>query len=272
MMNKLKILLFAFVIFPNTVLSQLNTDSLLTEIKSFTIILSDTINESTLINTYVSPDSLEQYVICQNLKGEIVNVSMISFAIHCKSVDHLGRETLEAYYDGDGVLKSIPSIGQVFRETIYFDSISMKQTNYRRGDRSLEFRTERYFDEQQREIERREYDDALDLTYRSKCQFDDVNHTRTEKLFDSESNLIVNDCGAAIEVIKYPISGFTENSNDWLEQRMYTSDMKLVDCYNSYGFDSSYAILRRIPESDNKIRIVLLNAKNEVLFDEVIQN
>lgn len=262
---------FAFVLLPVGTSAQLDIDSLLTEIENYVIIDSVPLDDSIFIKTYTSSNSTQRYEICQNLKGEIVNPSQLGFAIHYMTVDQMGRETVRAYYSANGTLKNIPSIGRVLTQTVYFDSISMEQINYIYGDGSIELRIERFFDKKRRVIDRRVYDGDLNLQHKAFYEFDDNLNTRTTKIFDSESNLMVNECGGAIEVIKYPESGFTENSIDWLEERMYNSEMELVDCYRVNGFDKPYAILNRTPISGSKFRVVLLNAKKEILFDDTVQ-
>lgn len=250
-------------------MSQVDIGEFKSKIVEYTIVDSVSTTESMSTYTYASPDSTIIYEVNYNSAGEIINDEWWDIAITYRILDHKGREIEFSQYEKDGTLAVRDSPPII--ETIYFDSISVKQTNYLNGDRSLESRMERTYDIQGREIEMRWYDKNFNLESKTTYDFDDKNRTRTEKQYDAGLVLKNSRCGVAIKVIKYSISGFTENRAEWLEERFYDSEMHLVDCAHNYVYDKSFSIIQRTPMPGNKIRFVLLNAKNEIVLDDIVQ-
>lgn len=269
MIKKLLISLFAFLAISNFALSQLDIEGFKAKVANYTIVDSVSRMESTFSKTYASPDSTNIYEVNFNFEGEIINDEWWDIAITHRILDQRGREIEFSQYEKDGTLaiRDTPPI----IETIYFDSISVKQTNYLNGDRGLESRMERSYDDQGREIEMRWYDKNFNLESKTTYDFDDENHTRTEKQYDAGIILKTSSCGVAIKVVKYPMSGFIENRTKWLEERFYDAEMKLVDCAHNYVYDKSFSIVQRTQLPGNKIRFVLLNAKSEIVKDEIVQ-
>jgi len=233
----------------------IETDSLISESPYF---------ESMVSKTYASQDSLEIYRINFDLNGELINSSGWGIAIACSHLDSLGRKIESSQYDKDGTLAETDTPPII--ETVYFDSISMEQTNYRNSDRSIEGRMENTYDEQRRVIEMRWYDKNLNLESRTTYDFDDKNRTRTERSYNSSSELQISKCGRAIHVITYEEGSFAEyNFYTWVEERFYDEVMNLVDCSHNYSFDKQFSIVKREKLGNNRMKFTLLNAKNEIV-------
>ena len=269
MMKKPLIYLFAFFVLPNFALCQIDIAELKSKIVEYTIVDSVSATESMSTYIYASPDSTDIYEVNYNSVEEIINDEWWGIAITHRILDHKGREIEFSQYEKNGTLavRDTPPIIQTF----FFDSIPVEQTNYLNKDRSLESRLERTYDDRGREIERKWYDKNFNLESKTTFHFDDENHTRTEKQYDAGIILKTSSCGVAIKVVKYPTSGFTENRTKWLEERFYDAEMKLVDCAHNYVYDKSFSIVQRTQLPGNKIRFVLLNARSEIVKDEIVQ-
>lgn len=247
-------------------LSQLNIEELNKQLASYTLVDSRTTAFSLIQKTFASPDSLELYRIIYNSDGSITNPPVYGSAILHDKLDAFGRILHSFPYLANG--ETSPSITYQY---VYFDSIPMVQINHLSNKGQLLSRMEKVFDQHDRLIEKRLYTKQLDLEWRDTYEFDDDKHLRFERSYDALSNLLVNECGVAIKVQKFPPSGYQEDRLTILEERFYDVDMQLVDCSKHYGYSGiePYSIVQRIHENA-QVRELRMNAKNEVVFDDII--
>ena len=267
-MKKTIIYLFALCFTPTLALTQLDIEAFKTELTDY-VVVDSVSKESMTTLTFSSRDSTNIFEVNYDSDGEIINDEWWDIAITNRKLDSKGREIEFAQYEKDGTLaeRDTPPI----IETIYNDSDAIKRTNYLKGDRSIESSSVKKYDTKGREIEMRWFDGKNKLERITTYEFDDENHSRTEKQFDSKSIIETDGCGVAIKVIKFPESGYLDDRTTWVEEKYFNKNLKLVDCTHNYLNDKPFSIIQRTKLNENKFRFVLLNAKGEIINDEIVE-
>lgn len=267
-MNQIKhFLILTIICFcPGFMYSQINIEKLENLLTSYNLVDSSGTVFSLVQKTFVSPDSSDLYRIIYNSNGIITNPPVYLYAIRHDELDSLGRVLLSTSYLSNGEIS--PSI---IYQYVYFDSTPMIQINHLTNKGQLSSRLEKEFDQNGRLIEKRSYDKKLKLEWRNTFEFDDNRYLRFEKMYDSRSNLVLDDCGVVFKVQKFPTSGYEENYLYILEESFYDIDMNLVDCTKHYGngIVEPFSRVQRIREGSN-VRELRYNAMNEIVFDEII--
>jgi len=144
-----------------------------------------------------------------------------------------------------------------------------EMVDYLSASRNLQSRMQQEFDSSKREIVRIWFDEDLKITSKTTFEYDDKTGSMTERHYDYELNLVINKCGVAAKVIFYSSPNFLDDFFVRTEERFLDKDMKLIDCKHNYTYDYDFAVVKRKKLPNNRLQFTLLNAKGEVVKEDV---
>jgi hypothetical protein len=203
------------------------------------------------------------YQFTVDKKGTIANNDWGSCLLITK-MDSIGRPIEKRTFEKGGKLFGADSPPVI--KIKYIDLERIEQTDFYNSNLSFVERIEMFYDSIGREIALIGYDKNLKITTKQTTEFIDTENARIKKFYNSNLQLIENDCGVSIWYIR------TNQPNGFeVERRYLDKHSNLVDCtHEDPELLFAYNVAKQI-ENRNEWKMTYYTKKGEIVREFIFK-
>ena len=243
-------------------IGQLNIDSLYTALKN-TFPTGNKEKGVSRHKIFTNPSENTTYDFTLDTKGKIAEDSW-GICLKINKLDSIGRQIELRTYNREGNLFAPDSPPIV--KTTYRDLEHLEQSDYYNANLSFATRIEVIYDSIGREIALMGYNKDLKIETKQTTEYLDHENAWLKKFYDSNSELVVNDCGVSIWYTR------TNKPNGFeVERRYFDKNSMLVDCtHEDPELIYAYNVATQIGSS-NEWKMIYYTKKGKIVREFVFK-